>query len=105
MAQFDILKNLNKASKADVPYIMDIQSNSVSIIGTRIVVPLRYTKNNLDKLISKIHVSIEVDNKEYIAFISEMAAILSGLIGSAIANGNSKRTEIIAAIDLLFTGF
>ena len=34
-----------------------------------------------------------------------MAAIPSGLIGTTIANGNFKRTEIIAAIDLLFTGF
>ena len=38
MAQFNISKNLNKASKADVSYIMDIQSNSVLILGTRIVI-------------------------------------------------------------------
>jgi len=105
MAQFDITKNNNKTSKKDVPFIMEIQSNSVSILGTRIVVPLRRTENNLDKMISKIHVSIEVENNEYIAFISEMAAIPSGMLGPTITNGASRRTEIISAIDLLFTGF
>ncbi len=105
MAQFDISKNNNKTSKKDVPFIMEIQSNSVSILGTRIVVPLRRTENNLDKMISKIHVSIEVENTKYIAFISEMAAIPSGIIGPAITNGAFKRIEIISAIDLLFTGF
>jgi len=105
MAQFDISKNNSKTSKNDVPYIMEIQSESVSILDTRIVVPLRKAENNLDKMISKIHVSIEVGNKKYIAFISEMAAIPSGIMSSAISNGGLKRTEIIAAIDLLFTGF
>jgi|APSaa5957512622_1039677.scaffolds.fasta_scaffold296720_1 toxin CcdB len=105
MGQFDISRNNSKTSKIDVPFVMEIQSNSVSILGSRIVVPLRKTENNLDKMISKIHVSIEVGNNEYIAFISEMAAIPSGMLGPTITNGASKRTEIISAIDLLFTGF
>ena len=105
MAQFDISINNNQSSKTDVPYLMDIQSDSVSILGTRIVVPLRKVENFIDKTISRIHISIEVGNKEYRAFISEMAAIPTGLIGSTVINGVHKRTEIIAAIDLLFTGF
>ena len=105
MAQFDISKNNSRSSKGEIPYLMDIQSDSVSILGTRIVVPLRKAANFIDKTISRIHVSIEIENKEYIAFISEMAAIPTGMIGSTITNGVLKRTEIIAAIDLLFTGF
>jgi len=84
---------------------MDIQSDSISILGTRIVVPIRKAANFIDKTISRIHVSIEIENKEYIAFISEMAAIPTGMIGSTVTNEAIRRTEIIAAIDLLFTGF
>ena len=61
------------------------------------------SKNN--NKTSKIHVSIKVENNEYIAFISEMAAIPSGMMDPTITNGTSRRTEIISAIDLLFTGF
>ncbi len=105
MAQFDISINNSRSSKTDVPYLMDIQSDSVSILGTRIVVPIRKAADFIDKTINKIHVPLEIKNKEYIAFISEMAAISTGMIGSTVANGTPMRTEIIAAIDLLFTGF
>ena len=105
MALFDISINNNRSSKADVPYLMDIQSNSISMLGTRIVVPLRKAADFVDKTISRIHISIEVKDKVYIAFISEMAAIPTGMIGSTVTNEAIKRTEIIAAIDLLFTGF
>jgi len=105
MAQFDISINKNRSSKADVPYLMDIQSDPVSILETRIVVPLRKAVNFNNKTISKIHISIEIENKKYIVFISELAAIPSGMIGSTIANVIHLRTEIVSAIDLLFTGF
>ena len=105
MAQFDISVNENKASKTEVPYLMVIQSDSVSILGSRIVVPLRKTADVKNRSISKIHVPIEIADEEYIAFISEMAAIPAEILGSVISNGTSKRTEITAAIDLLFTGF
>ena len=105
MAQFDISINNSKSSKAEVPYLMDIQSDTVSILGTRIVVPLRKASTFIDKTISKIHIPMKVENKEYIAFISEMAAVPTGMIGSTVINGSFKRVEIIAAIDLLFTGF
>ena len=105
MAQFDISKNINQSSKSEVPYLMDIQSDPVSILETRIVVPLRKADSFADSAISKIHIPIEIENEKYFAIISEMAAIPSGRIGSVIANGANLRTEIISAIDLLFTGF
>lgn len=105
MAQFDISKNNRRSGKDEIPYLMDIQSDSVSILGTRIVVPLRKATNFIDKTISKIHIPVKIENKEYVAFISEMAAIPTGMIGSTITNEAIRRTEIIAAIDLLFTGF
>ena len=105
LLQFDISENNNRSSKGEIPYLMDIQSGSVSILGTRIVVPIRKAANFIDKTISKIHISIEIKNIEYTAFISEMAAVPTGMIGSTVTNGAIKRTEIIASIDLLFTGF
>ena len=51
MAQFDISKNNSRSSKDEIPYLMDIQSGSVSILGTRIVVPLRKATIFFDKTI------------------------------------------------------
>jgi toxin CcdB len=105
MAQFDIHVNKNGPGKSDAPFLMDLQSEPVYVLETRIVAPLRKETEHFDKMISKIHISIEVENIRYIAFISELAAIPVSMIGDKISNAARKRAEIIAAIDLLFTGF
>ena len=92
MAQFDIFTNNSSSGKSDVPLLMDLQSESVSVLDS-------------DKMISKIHISIDVKNTGYIAFISEMAAIPISMFGSRVSNAGDNRTEITAAVDLLFTGF
>lgn len=40
MAQFDVYENQSKATKQAYPYILELQSNVISEIATRIVVPL-----------------------------------------------------------------
>jgi len=105
MAQFDIYKNSNRLSKKEIPYLMDIQSDSVSVLDTRIVVPLRNAELFKKRAVSRIHISIEVNEVKFIAFVSEMAAVPTGMIDKPISNKADKHTEIIGAIDLLFTGF
>lgn len=40
MPQFSVYKNKNAATKARVPYLLDVQSNLLSELETRVVVPL-----------------------------------------------------------------
>lgn len=40
MAQFDVYPNTSKISKAHYPYLVDIQSNLLSDLATRVVLPL-----------------------------------------------------------------
>ena len=40
MAQFDVHRNSDAATREHSPYILDVQSNLLSHLATRVVVPL-----------------------------------------------------------------
>lgn len=102
MNQFDITR---PASKKNIPYLLILQADALDLLETRIVAPIRSENDFKNKSISKIHINITIDGNPYIAFISELAAIPVSFIGEAVGNARHLRTEIISAIDLLFTGF
>jgi toxin CcdB len=105
MAQFDIFINENKRSHASVPYLLDIQSDVLADLGTRLVVPLRLEEKFHEIMIKKLHVPIIIGDISYLAFVSEMAAIPLDKLGPHSGSASSERTELIGAIDFLVTGF
>lgn len=105
MEQFDILINKNSRSKKDVPFLINLQSDPMDVLATRIVAPLRETSKYSDQVLTKIHILISINNIDYTIFISELASIPTNVIGEKIMNANFLRQKCIDAIDLLFTGF
>ena len=105
MGQFQIVENKGRSAKQGVPYLLDIQSDAVSILDTRIVAPMRRKEDYPAAPISRVHIILTVENMDYIAFISEMAAVPINLLGDIAGDAGQFRTEIIAAVDFLFTGF
>ncbi len=105
MEQFDILYNKNNKSKKDVPYLINLQSDPMDILGTTIVAPLRETSKYSDQILTKLHIPISIKDISYTIFTSELASIPTNVIGDKIINANYLRQECTEAIDLLFTGF
>ena len=105
MSQFDICRNTDSVTQKDTPYLLDIQSESMSVLSSRLVIPLRKVSDTGESAVKRIHLHIEVNNEDFIAYVSEMAAVHLGLLGSVEARSVSLRTELIAAVDLLITGF
>jgi toxin CcdB len=104
MAQFDIVKSKTKSSKT-VPYFLILQTDSLSDLGTSIVAPLRPIKKNSAPKISKIQMEITITGREHLAYLSEMAAIPTSALGQYVTTAKDRRTEIISALDFIFTGF
>ena len=40
MAQFDVYRNKNANSRVDIPFLLDVQSDLLAHIDTRVVIPL-----------------------------------------------------------------
>jgi toxin CcdB len=56
-------------------------------------------------LTPKLHISFHFDGVPHVIIMSQMVALPSAQIGPAIGDASAWRDKIIAAIDLLVSGF
>ena len=104
MAQFDVHRNLNPASKAIAPYIVDLQSDLVSHLPTRLVAPLKQQRA-IGGRIEILMPEVEVQGKKFIVSLPESAGVPLSLIGPVVGSLSRHRDHFVAGIDLLVTGF
>lgn len=105
MAQFDVYHNPNPASRGRTPYLLDVQSDVMEVLPTRLVCPVRPTAELPLDPIDQIHVPAPVDGRDCIVFVSELTAVPATLVTSRVGSLSAQRGRLIAAIDLLVAGF
>lgn len=103
MAQFDIYTNTNPESKKNIPYLLDIQSDLLSSLSTRVVVPL-ILSNKVKKPIKHLMPLFTIQNSTLVMSTAELASVSVHLLTQKSGSLDHKRDEIIAALDFLFTG-
>lgn len=104
MPQFAVHKNTNAATKTAVPFLLDVQSDLIAELGTRVVVPLYTATAMQGKTLSTLTPTFEIDGKQYVMVTPQLAGIAKKQLGTQVADLSAQRNEIIAAIDLLITG-
>ena len=101
MAQFELFRN---PRGGDYPLLLDVQSELLARLATRVVVPLMTVKRYGARPITRLNPTVRVRNVEYVLVFQELAAIPSTTLRAPVGSLASRRTELIAALDLLFTG-
>lgn len=104
MAQFAVHRNPNRATRAAIPLLLDVQSDLLESLNTRVVVPLYIPAAVEDGIIGTLTPRIEVDDAPYIAVTPEVAGIPRRSLGIQVGDLSHRRRDIIAALDLLLTG-
>ncbi|HET7570846.1 MAG TPA: CcdB family protein [Gammaproteobacteria bacterium] len=103
MAQFIVYKNNNSRTRKTRPFLLDIQSDLLSDLQTRLVVPL--VKSGRDgEMPGKVTPAIDIGGEPYILVMPQLAGIDVSQIGSVVADLGHYRDEIVAALDFLVTG-
>lgn len=105
MARFDVYRN-SSATSDDVPYLLDVQSDVLSALDSRVVVPLR----RLDRfpavaLPDNLMPIVLVDGLKCVLETPKLAAVPARILKSPLASLEAQRFEIGAALDFLFQGF
>lgn len=106
MAQFDVYRNSGKYSKI-VPFVVDVQSDILSNLDSRVVIPLQsadFIKNENIQIISRLNPVFSVCDSDVILATQQMAAVHIRELGNKIDSLASKRLEIISALDVLTSG-
>ncbi len=103
MAQFDVYLNPNVATRKFIPYLLDVQADLLDTLATRVVVPLILTE---EMVLAAKHLNPQFKIKGVAVVMStaELAGVPSRSLGDKVTTLKSKRDEIIAALDILFTG-
>lgn len=103
MAQFDVCRNPNLESSRVIPYLLDVQSDLLEVLATRVVVPL-VLATEMGKVANTLNPQFEIEGVRVVMSTPEMAGVPCRVLGEKIVSLQSQRGEIIAALDLLLTG-
>jgi toxin CcdB len=104
MPQFSVYKNRNEATRQRFPLLLDVQSDLLEPLNTRVVVPLSPAVTASARAMQSLTPNIVVAGKKYLMVTPQLAGISVRDLGTVVATVNSERGKIIAAIDLLITG-
>jgi len=103
MAQFDVYLNPNTATRKVIPYLLDVQTELLDTLATRVVVPL-VVAEEMGLSARHLNPQFKVKGTAVVMSTAELAGVSNRLLRDKVASLKTKRDEIIAALDLLFTG-
>lgn len=104
MAQFAVYRNNNPKSKTAIPYVLDVQSELLAELSTRVVIPIYLRKSLNIKSITRLMPEFTIESKKTILMTPQIAGVSRKSLGDFVIDVSSRRDEIIAALDLLLTG-
>ncbi len=100
--QFDVYPNPDPATRDSHPYLVALQSDALRHIATCVVAPL--TSPRKIQFLEKLFPEVVVKGARYVIAMPDLGAIPTVELKTSVANLEEYRYQIIAAIDLVFTG-
>jgi toxin CcdB len=104
MAAYAVFQNPNPKTSATVPYLLDVQSEVLSLLGTRVVVPLYRPGSIGVQAMSRLTPVLRIQGQPLVAMVPELASIPTRELAKAVGDLAAAQGEILQAIDLLLTG-
>ena len=83
---------------------MDVQSDLLSGLETRLVIPLLRSEELGKRSIRNLNPLVGVNGEVHFAMTQQMAAIPKVVLGDPIETVEFSRREILSSIDFLITG-
>ncbi len=100
--QLDVCPNPELETRDSYPYIVVLQSDALRHIATRVVAPLGAPRKI--QFLERLLPEVTVKGTRYVIAIPELGAVPLSELKAPIANLESHRDRIVAALDLVFTG-
>ena len=105
MARFDVYAN-SGSQAGTTPYLLDVQSDLLNGLDSRLVIPLRNLKNFPNvKLPVRLTPIITIDGEQFLLETPKMGAVPQRVLKSPVASLHTQQDLIIAALDFLFNGY
>jgi toxin CcdB len=104
MKQFDVMANPFPRSRERQPFLVALQSDLlVRSLDTVVVAPLESAASGT--FADRLNPRVEVDGRSFVLVAQELVTVRKSVLGNPRGSIAAARDAIIAALDLLFTGF
>lgn len=104
MAQFDVYPNPSKNQRVDIPWIVDVQSDLLSALPTRLVVPLALRKNMPAAVPRALCPSVDWKDEELVALPHLAAPFRVKDLGKVQGNLRLQAAALVGALDAVLSG-
>lgn len=105
MARFDVYRNLGH-HQTTVPYLLDVQSNHLDALATRIVIPLRRMDKFPQVVLPKDLIPVfMIEGIECLLDAPQLAAIPKSELKVLVTTLATNQSSITTSLDRLFGGF
>jgi toxin CcdB len=105
VAQFSVHRNRNPRTKAVFPFLVDVQSDLLEPLNTRVVVPMTKAAALAKNPVSHLTPDVSFNGDRYLLMTPQLAGIGRAELGPHAGTLVEERQTILAAIDFLLTGF
>ena len=104
MKQFDVCANPFPRSRERQPLLVALQSDLLSqSLDTAVVAPLE--PSDRGKFADRLNPTVMVDDRSFVLITQELVTVRKSMLGEPRGSLGHERDKIIAALDMLFTGF
>jgi len=105
VAQFTVYRNKSQRTKSTFPLLVDVQSDLLEELHTRVVVPLTKSSALTKKPLGNLTPTIVFDGESYLLMTPQLAGVAKTDLGGPAGSVAEQRPVIVAAIDFLLMGF
>ena len=103
MAQFDVYANPNPDTNHAVPYLLDVQSDLLEPLATRVVVPL-VRQLVMPRPARHLNPVFEIQGVQVVISTAELVGVHIQALGEKVDALAEQRDAIMRALDFLISG-
>jgi toxin CcdB len=104
MHQFDVLVNPFPRSRERQPFLVALQSDLLAhTLDTVVVAPLERAETG--SFVDRLNPRVTVEGAPFALIAQETVTVRKSALRNPVGSLTAERDKIIAALDLLFTGF
>ena len=104
MAQWDVYANTSAATRAEVPFFVDVQSDLLRGLPTRFVVPLVRPRRMLPGLPPRMSPQFEIDGSQVLLVPQEAGAVGERMLKRPLTSLRAESHRIVDALDAVVSG-
>jgi len=103
MAQFDVYINPDPDTKRTIPYLLDVQTDLLDNLATRVVAPL-ISLASMGKAAEHLNPQFSIQRTDVIMSSAELVGVMADRLGEKVCSLSEHQNEIVAALIFLIAG-